>query len=85
MTENLQLIMSFASAKLKMTAEEIINAVTFNAACALYIQDRVGSIEPEKQADINIFDMADHRELLYHFGINTLQTVIKKGKVIYQC
>lgn len=84
MTENLQLIMSIASAKLKMTTEEIINAVTYNAACSLFIQNKAGSIEEGKQADIAIFDMNAYQELLYHFGINQLECLVKKGKVIYK-
>jgi imidazolonepropionase len=84
MTENLQLIMSIASSKLKMTAEEIINAVTYNAACSLFIQNKAGSIEEGKQADIGIFDMSSYKELLYHFGVNQLECLVKKGKIVYK-
>jgi len=83
MTENMQMIMSLASLKLKMSAEEILNAVTINAACALFLQDKLGSIETGKQADLLIFDFNSYKDLLYHFGINQLQTVIKKGKIVY--
>ena len=83
MTENMQMIMSLASLKLKMSAEEILNAVTINAAYALFLQDKLGSIETGKQADLLIFDFNSYKDLLYHFGINQLQTVIKKGKIVY--
>ena len=83
MTENMQVIMSLASLKLKMSAEEILNAVTINAAYALFLQDKLGSIEAGKQADLLIFDFNSYKDLLYHFGINQLQTVIKKGKIVY--
>jgi imidazolonepropionase len=82
MTENMQMIMSLASLKLKMSAEEILNAVTINAAYALFLQDKLGSIETGKQADLLIFDFNSYKDLLYHFGINQLQTVIKKGKIV---
>lgn len=78
-TENLQMIMSLASLKMKMSAEEIINAVTINPAHSLYIQEFYGSIEEGKFADILIFDFPSYKELLYHFAINSLQTVFKKG------
>ena len=81
-TENMQIIMSLASVKLKMTAEEILNAVTINAAYALYMQELIGSLEENKQADILIFDFANYRDLLYHFGINQIEKVIKKGKIV---
>ena len=84
MTENMQIIMSLASLKLKMTVEEIINAVTYNSACALYLQDKIGSIETGKQADILIFDMKDYKELVYNFGVNRINYVIKKGQVIHK-
>ena len=80
MTENSQIIMSLASLKLKMTAEEIINAVTINSAYALFMNEKVGSIETGKQADILIFDFPSYKDLIYHFGVNQLETVFKKGK-----
>ena len=84
MSENLQLIMSIAAHNMKMSMEEIINAVTVNSAAALGISSEAGSIEPGKKADLIIFDMPDYRHLFYHFGINMVDTVIKNGKVISQ-
>jgi imidazolonepropionase len=83
MTENIQLIMSLAVHEMKMNIEEAINAVTINAAASLGASGRIGSIEEGKQADLLIFDMPDYRHLFYHFGANHLETVIKKGKVVY--
>lgn len=82
MTENIQLVMSLAAHKMEMKPEEIINAVTINAAAALCISNRTGSIEVGKQGDLVIFDMPDYNHLLYHFGVNCVDTVIKGGKVI---
>lgn len=81
-TENMQMIMSLASLKMKMTAEEIINAVTINGSFALNIQNKTGSLIPGKQSDILIFDFPDYKELIYHFGVNQLVKVYKKGKSI---
>lgn len=83
-TENLQLIMSFASLIMKMTPEEVIQAVTINAAAALGIEKEVGSIEIGKIADITIFDSQNLAFMIYHFGINNTKTVIKNGKVVYK-
>lgn len=82
-TENLQLIMSFASLIMKMTPEEVISAVTINAAAALGIEDKVGSIEVGKIGDIIIFDSKNLPYMIYHFGINNTKIVIKKGKIVY--
>lgn len=84
MTENLQMIMSLASLKLKMSAEEIINAVTINAAYSLNLEKLTGSIEAGKQADISIFDMPSYKYLLYNYGVNNIDQVIKKGRVVYK-
>jgi imidazolonepropionase len=83
MTENIQLIMSLAAQNLKMSVNEIINAVTVNAAASLGISNRVGSIEVGKQADLLIFDMPSYEHLFYHFGVNQLESVIKKGEMIF--
>ena len=82
MTENMQMIMSLASLKMKMTAEEIINAVTVNGAYALNIQNKTGNLTKGKQSDILIFDFKSYKDLIYHFGVNQLEKVFKKGKSI---
>jgi len=84
MTENIQLVMSLAVQNMKLCVEEVINAVTINGAAALGVSDRVGSLEEGKQADLLIFDMPDYNHLIYHFGVNHLEKVIKKGDVIYE-
>jgi imidazolonepropionase len=84
MTENIQLIMSLAAQKLNMSVNEIINAVTVNAAASLGISEKTGSIEVGKQADLLIFDMPSYEHLFYHFGVNHLESVVKKGEMIFQ-
>jgi imidazolonepropionase len=80
-TENLQLVMSFGAIKMNMTPKEIITSVTINAASALKLEDKVGSLEVGKKADIAIFDVPNLDYLIYHFGVNHTETVIKNGKV----
>ena len=82
-SENLQLMMTLASLTLKMIPEEVIVGVTINAAAALGIEDSVGSLEVGKMADITIFDVPNLDYMIYHFGINHTDTVIKKGKIQY--
>lgn len=83
-TENLQFIMSLGSLLLKMTPNEVITAVTMNAAAALKIEDEKGSLVEGKFADISIFDSPNLEYMLYHFGINHTDKVIKDGKIIYE-
>ncbi|GFN36217.1 imidazolonepropionase [Tepidimicrobium xylanilyticum] len=79
-TENMQLIMSFASLLLKMTPEEVITAVTINGAASLKLEDKIGSLEVGKKADIVVFDAPNLEYIIYHFGINHTDRVIKNGK-----
>lgn len=83
-SENMQLMMTLASLTLKMLPEEVIVAVTMNAASALGIEDEVGSLEVGKKADIAIFDAPNLDYMIYHFGINHTDKVIKNGKVVYK-
>ncbi len=80
---NLQLIMQIASLKMKMSCEEIISAVTINAARALGISEMSGSIEIGKQADFVAFKCENISEIIYNIGINLNKYTIKKGEVIF--
>ncbi|WPC42343.1 imidazolonepropionase [Clostridium sp. JS66] len=83
-TESLQSTMTFACFGLKMLPEEIINAMTINAACAVGREKEIGSIETGKKADIAIFDAKNLNYLMYHFGVNAIDTVVKNGAIVVQ-
>ncbi len=83
-TESLQTVMTFACFGMKMFPEEIINAMTINAACAINREKEIGSIEVGKKADIVIFNSKSLNYLIYHFGSNAVETVIKNGKIVVQ-
>lgn len=78
-TNNLQLVMAIASLKLKLSANEIWNAVTVNAAKAIDVD--AGTIDKGDKANIVIWDAPNHEYVLYHYGINHASKVIKDGKV----
>lgn len=79
---SMQTIVELAARIYRMTPEQIINAVTINAAHALCRGHEVGSLEIGKKADIIICDVPDYRELINSFGYNKVSTVIKNGKVV---
>ncbi|MDD2258889.1 MAG: imidazolonepropionase [Bacilli bacterium] len=81
-TENFQLIMQLAANYLKMTSEEILNAVTINPAYHMNIYKNKGSIEKSKDADIILLDIDNLDYLFYHFGINHVSDVFIKGKLV---
>jgi len=81
-TENMQFIIQLACLNMNMTPAEAITAATFNAACAIGLNNTIGSLEKGKQADIIILDCPNHKFIPYHFGINLVESVIKKGIII---
>jgi imidazolonepropionase len=83
-TASMQMVLSLACTQMRMTPAEAIVASTINGAHALVRADRIGSLEPGKQADLCIMDVADYRQLPYWFGMNHCRMTLKKGRIVYQ-
>lgn len=79
---SLQFCMNLASWQYRMTPEEILTAVTLNAAAAIGRAGSIGSIEEGKQADLLIWEADSLDFLLYRFGSNLVRTVIKNGEPV---
>jgi len=79
--ESLQFIIALACRYIHMTPAEAITAATLNAACAIGLGKKTGSLEVGKWADVIILDVPDYRHLGYRFGTNLVGTVIKRGRV----
>ena len=82
-TENLLILGTIACTQMKMLPAEVLAAFTLNAARSLGREDRIGSIETGKQADLVICDVPSYRHLFYHFGVNHVWRVIKRGRVVH--
>jgi imidazolonepropionase len=80
--ENMQFMIQLGCFNMKMTPAEAVTATTFNSACAIGVNDTVGSLEKGKKADVVILDCPSHKSIPYHFGVNLVETVIKNGKII---
>ena len=80
--ENMQFMMQLACFNMKMTPAEAVCASTFNSACAIGLNHKVGSLEKGKQADIIVLDCPSHLWIPYHFGVNLTKTVVKNGLVL---
>ena len=79
-TESMQWVISAACYQMKMMPAEAIVAATINGAHAINRAGTVGSLEVGKQADIIILDVPNYEHIPYHFGVNLVDTVIKKGE-----
>ncbi|CAM4366488.1 imidazolonepropionase [Bacillus manliponensis] len=82
-TENIQLIMSIAMLKLKMTPEEVWNAVTVNSAYAINRGDVAGKIRVGRKADVVLWDAHHYAYVPYHYGVSHVNTVWKHGEIVY--
>jgi imidazolonepropionase len=81
-TPNLTLAMAFACVNLGMSPDEVLAAVTINAARALTLEEEIGSLEPGKSADLVIWRVPTTTRIPYHPGADLVRTVVKKGRVV---
>jgi imidazolonepropionase len=81
-TCNMQMILSLACVQMRMSPAEAIVAATVNGAWALERAERLGTLEPGKQADVAIMEVEDYRQIPYYFGINHCRMTIKAGRVV---
>ncbi len=78
-TTSMPLVMNLACISMRLTPAEALTAATYNAACAINRQERVGSLEVGKQADMVMWNVKNYQELQYLFGVNHVKSVWKKG------
>ncbi len=83
-TENLQEIMTHACFGMRLLPEEIIRCMTIHAAYAIDRSRELGSIEIGKSGDLAIFKAPNLDYIIYHFGINHVDKVIKNGKLVVE-
>jgi imidazolonepropionase len=79
---NLQFVINLGCLKYKLTPEEVLTAVTLNAAAAIGMADTVGSLEPGKQGDLVVWNAPDLDYVCYRMGSNLAGTVVKKGEPV---
>jgi imidazolonepropionase len=80
---NMNLVISMACIQMKMLPGEAINAATMNGACAMELENEVGSIEVGKKANL-IFTKAvpSLAYIPYSFGTNLIDKVMINGEFV---
>ena len=79
---NIPFVLSLACIKMKLLPEEAINAVTMNGACAMELQNELGSITKGKRANLIITKPINSvNNLPYSFGSNLIDQLIIDGYV----
>jgi imidazolonepropionase len=74
--------MTAACLNLRMTPDEVLTAVTINAALAVGLADRIGSLEAGKQADLVVWNVPSSRQIPYWPAADLARTVVKTGRVV---
>jgi len=79
--ESMQFAAALACRYMKLTPKQAIAAATINAAAAIGMDKKIGSLEPGKQADLIVLNVPDYQHIGYRFGTNLVGIVIKQGQV----
>lgn len=78
---NVPFLLSLGCTKMKMTPNEVFNAVTYNAAYAVQMESKIGTITRGKLANVLITkEMPSFDYIPYAFGSNHIESVYIKGK-----
>lgn len=80
---SMPMMVGLACMQMRMSPAEALNAATINSAYALGLET-VGSIETGRAADLAVLDVPDYRMVPYHFGMNPVVAVFKKGRLVWQ-
>ncbi|MDF0542241.1 imidazolonepropionase [Sphingobium sp. H39-3-25] len=77
---SLLLTMNMGATLFRLTVDECIAGVTRNAAPALGLGERIGTLEAGKRCDLAIWDIERPAELVYRMGYNPLHARIWSGQ-----
>jgi len=81
-TESMPFVFGLAVLQMGLSPLEALTGVTLNAAYALGVAGRVGSLDPGKQADFLLLDGESPAILAYHAGVSPLTAVYKRGELV---
>jgi len=82
LTESMPFVIGLAVLNMEMTPAEALTGATLNAAYAIGIADRAGSLDAGKQADFLLLDGESPAILAYHAGVSPVASVYKKGRLM---
>jgi imidazolonepropionase len=81
-TESMPFVFGLAVMNMNMSPEEALVASTLNAAYAIDMAGKVGSLEKGKKADLLLLDGGSPTILAYHAGVSPVAAVFKLGEPV---
>lgn len=81
---SMQYVLQLSTSLYGLSPQEAITGATLNGAAAVDKESTIGSLEVGKQMDCLLLDVPHYGYLFYNPGINHLDTVIKKGEIVWQ-
>jgi len=82
-TESMPFVFGLSVLNMRLSVWEALVAATLNAAYAVGLADRVGSLEPGKNADFLLLDGDSPAILAYHAGVSPVVRVYKQGEMVH--
>lgn len=83
-SQSMGFAMSLSCVEMRMTPAEALVAGTKNAARALDIDDGMGTLQPGAPGDMTVLDAPSYVHVPYNFGVNAVETVVKRGEVVHR-
>jgi imidazolonepropionase len=81
--DSMPFTMTLACLQMGLSPVEALCAATVNAAWAIGLGHRKGSLEPGKDADLIIWDIPSLNFIPYHFGSSHIRQVFSQGRCIH--
>lgn len=81
-TTSMQLAIAMACRAGGLSVPEAVRAATYGAAKSMGREDRIGSLEVGKQADLIVLDVPCIEDVAYRLGRNSVVSVVKSGQVV---
>jgi len=81
--QSMPFIMTLACMHLGMTVEESFQAATFHGAKALELEEKIGSIEVGKSADLIIWGISSLLDIPYYVSNHPIRYVMKNGEIVF--
>lgn len=81
-SQSMESAIELACNGMRMTPASAVRSATVTAANAIDRTDGTGTLREGAPGDLVVADVPDYQHLPYNFGVQNVQTVVKRGEVI---